>query len=251
MTNFNDISKLIRRNTKEHSPTILSVLAGVGTITTVYLTSKASFAAARLIDETEANGGGPLLDPKERLIERTKLVWKLYIPTAASTVSTIACIGFANRVGANKTLAAQAALNVSQQVYSDYRDKVIEKYGENKDQSIRDSIAEDRVKKGAPPADIMIAGPGNVLCCELFTGRFFSSDMETLRRAQNDLNAKLLMHDYVTMSDWYYTIGIGVTTESTQLGWKSNKLMDLQFSTVLTDDGRPCLAFEYNYTVPM
>lgn len=248
---FGKLSNLIRTNTKQHSPTILSVLAGVGTLTTVYLTSKASFAASRLIDEKEANGGGPLLDPKERLMERTKLVWMLYIPTAVATTGTIICIVGANRVGANKTLAAQAALSVSQQVYSDYRDKVIEKFGENKDQAVRDAIAEDRVKKGAPPADIMIAGPGNVLCCELFTGRFFSSDMESLRRAQNDLNDKLLKRDYMTMGDFHYMLGIAQTTISSQLGWKSDKQMELKFSTVLTDDGRPCLAFEYNYTVPM
>jgi hypothetical protein len=184
-------------------------------------------------------------------MERTKLVWKLYIPAGISATTTITCIISANRVEANKTIAAQTAFAVSQRTLSEYRDKVIEEYGERKDQSIRDSIAEDRVKATAKESSLVISGPGNVLCCEMFTGRYFNSDMETLRKSQNELNARLLAHDYATFDDFYYMVGLSRTSSSSQIGWRSTKLMELQFSTVLTEDGRPCLAFEYNYTEPL
>jgi hypothetical protein len=247
--NFGKFGRLLRTNAKEHSPIILSAAAGVGTLATAYLAGRASFQAARIIDANEAFLE-PLTDRKERFIERTKLVWKLYIPTAISATSTVTLIIGANRVGAKKALAAQTALTVSQQLYSEYRDKVIEEYGERKDQSIRDSIAEDRVKN-SPGSGLVISGPGNVLCCELFTGRYFNSDMETLRKSQNDINAKLNAHDYATFDDFYYMVGLSKTSSSSQIGWKSTKLMALEFSTVLTEDGRPCLAFEYNYTEPL
>jgi hypothetical protein len=184
-------------------------------------------------------------------MERTKLVWKIYIPSAIAATSTIACLVGANRVGLKKTMAAQTAFAISERMYSEYRDKVIEEYGERKDQSIRDKIADERVKLTAPSNDILVTGPGNVLCCELYTGRYFSSDMESLRKAQNELNSQLLAHDYATFDDFYYMIGLGRTSSSSQMGWKSTKLMGLSFSTILTDDGRPCLAFEYNYVEPM
>ncbi len=246
--NFGKFGRLLRTNAKEHSPIILSAAAGVGTLATAYLAGRASFQAARIISANE-EFLEPLTDPKERFIERTKLVWKLYIPTAISATSTVTLIIGANRVGAKKALAAQTALTVSQQLYSEYRDKVIEEYGERKDQAIRDSIAEDRVKTA--PTPMLISGSGNVLCCELFTGRYFNSDMETLRRAQNDINAKVNSHDYATFDDFYYLIGLSGTSTSSQIGWKAGKLMALNFSTVLTEDGRPCLAFEYNYTEPL
>jgi hypothetical protein len=211
----------------------------------------ATVEAVDLLDEyEELNGISD--DPKERLMERTKVVWTLYIPAAVSATSTIICIVSANRVQASKTLAAQTAFTVSQQLYSEYRDKVVEEFGARKDQSIRDSVAQERILKEPPPSpDILVSGPGNVLCCELFTGRYFTSDMETLRRAQNDLNSRLLSQDYATLYDFYYMIGLSATSYSEQLGWKSDKLMDLQFSTVLTDDGRPCLSFDYNYTTTL
>lgn len=248
--NLGDAGRLLRRNTKEHSSQLLSIAAAVGTLSTSYLVGKASFQACDVIREREGHFGTPD-DRKERIIERTKLVWKLYIPPAISAVSTIGFIIGANRVELKKTIAAQTAFAVSERVYSEYRDKVIEEYGEHKDQSIRDSIAAERVKSTSPGQDLLMIGPGNVLCCEMYTGRYFSSDMETLRKAQNELNSKLLHHDYATFDDFYEMIGLARTSSSGQLGWKSTKLMGLEFSTVLTDDGRPCLTFEYNYVEPL
>ena len=249
--NLGDIGRLIRTNTKEHSPLILSVVAGVGVLATAYLASKATVEAVELIRQEEKRR--PMFinrdNKKDTAIDVTKLVWKLYIPAGISAASTITCIIGANRIEAKKTLAAQAAFAVSERVYSDYRDKVIEEYGERKDQSIRDQIAEERVKANPPAA--IIAGSGSVLCCELFTGRYFNSDMQSLRRAENIINKKALAHDYATFEDFYYEIGLSGTGASSQLGWKSSRLMELMFTSVLTDDGRPCLAFDYNYSEPL
>lgn len=245
MNKLTQLSGLIRRGVKENAPIILSIAGGVGVVATAYLAASASFKAANVIRFNEKDTG-PASDRKQRVKERTKLVWKLYIPTGVSAVTSIACIAGANRVGIKKTFAAQAALAVSERAYSEYRDKVIEEFGPRKDQSIRDKVAADRVRDN-PPSPTIISGPGNVLCCELFTGRYFTSDMEKLRRAQNDINAKVLKHDYATFDDFYYIVGLNPTTESSRLGWTSDRQMELEFSTTLSEDQRPCITFEYNY----
>lgn len=250
LMNLGDIYRLARRNTKQHFPLILSAAAGAGTLATAYLAGKASFEAARLIDKNEELEGFSD-DPKQRLMDRTKLVWKLYIPTAASAVTTIACIIGANRVEVKKTIAAQTAFAVSERVYSEYRDKVIEEYGERKDQSIRDKIADDRIKSNPPSRELVIAGSGEVLCYETFTGRYFMSNMETLARAQNKVNQIVLMHDYCTLNRFYDEVGLTYTAYSHEIGWTSGRLMELEFTSVLTDDSKPALAFSYNYYHPM
>lgn len=240
MKGLADLANLVRENLKEHAPRYLSGAAIVGTISTAYLTAKATWDARGVLEaESQHNG----------FKEDAKLVWKLYIPPAASAVVTVACIISAHSLGARKYLAAQAAFAISERAYSEYRDKVAEEFGENKARSVRDKVAEDRVK-GNPPPEIILAS-GNVLCCELFTGRYFQSDIETLKKARNELNAKILAHDYATLDDWYYLIGIPYTSYSSEIGWKSGRLMELEFTSVLTEDGRPCLAFDYNYTKPM
>lgn len=251
--NLGDLGRLVRSVTKEHLPLILSVGAGVGTLATAYLAARATYKITPELDNYNVvavrNGENP--NDFRHVMEKVKLFGPAYVPTTISAVSTVGCIVGANRVEYKKTLAAQTAFAVSQRVFSDYRDKVVEEYGERKEQAIRDKVADDRVKETAPETGVIVAGSGTVLCCELFTMRYFMCDAETLRRAQNDLNARLLAHDYATLSDFYYMIGLSPTSVSSQLGWKSTKQMNLQFSTALTEDNRPCLTFEYNYTEPL
>ena len=239
-----------RLGTKEHFPLILTVGAAIGTVSTAYLAGRASFKAADVIRAHE-EVNPPSHIRKERLIDRTKLVWKLYIPTALSAATTITCVVGANRVEVKKTIAAQTAFAVSQRAYTEYRNKVIEEFGERKDQSIRDKVAAEEIKNNPPRDGIILGGSGSVLCCELFTGRYFNCDMETLKRSVNEINAKVLAHDYATFDDFYYLIGLDGTTGSGNLGWKSNRLLELEFSTVLTEKGIPCLAFDYNYTTTL
>lgn len=231
---------------KENSPLILTGLAAVGTLSTAYLSARAGYLSALLI-KAEEDITGTAGDRMQRIKERFKISWKVYIPPAAAVAGTVGLIAAANRLGAKKTLAAQTALTVGQQAFSDYRAKVIEEYGEKKDKAIQDKVNEEKVKNTAPPSDFIVSGTGNVLCCEMYTGRYFMCDMEKIRRSQNDINARVLAHDYATCNDFYYMVGLPQTSSSGEIGWKSSRLLDIRFSTILTDDGRPCLAFEYNY----
>jgi len=220
---------------KENSSVILSVAAGVGTLTTAYLAARAGYQTAQVLSSQ---------DPHEDVKEKARRVWKLYIPAGLSATATIVCVAGVKHVDARKTLAAQTALAVSQRAYEGYRAQVIEDLGERKDREFLGKVAEKRVANNPPPA--IIAGSGTVLCCELFTGRYFNSDMESLNKALNELNARLVRHDYATLDDFYYLIHLATTSYSGQAGWTSSRLVELEFSSVL-HDGRPCLAFDYNY----
>lgn len=220
---------------KENSSLILSIGAGIGVLTTAYLTGKASFQAAHVFEDK---------DPAMEIKERIRLVWKLYIPAGVAATTTIICVVGVKHVDARKTLAAQTALAMSQRAYESYRAQVVEELGDKKDQMILAKVAEKRINENPP---IIISGvEGSVLCCELFTGRYFHSDMEALTKAVNQINAEMLKRDYATLDDFYYMLGLDNTTTSGQSGWESSKLMELEFSTVLSQ-GKPCLAFEYNY----
>jgi hypothetical protein len=85
----------------------------------------------------------------------------------------------------------------------------------------------------------------------LMTRRYFKSDMETLRRAENDIGARTIHDCYTTVSEFYNLVGLKPTSVSDNQGWSSDKLMELRFSTCLTESGDPCLAFDYNYVKPL
>lgn len=231
----------VQKAFRENSPAILAALGVSGTVTTAYLTGKASFEAAdRLSEKT----------PYRSTRETVELVWDLYIPAAVSGAVTIGCIIAATRVSSKRAAAAYSVLTVSEKAFEEYREKVIEKLGERKEKEVRDEVAQSRVNQN-PVGSTLVVGAGSVLCCEMFTGRYFACDMETLRRAENDVNAKLVREMYATMNDFYYIVGLDTTTNSGSLGWESDRHMSLEFSTAIATDGRPCLTFEYNYTKPL
>lgn len=227
---------------KTNGPAILAGLGVSGTVFTAYLTAKASFKAAREIDKAQ-----PALATNK---EKAQLVWKLYIPAGVSGAVTIGCIIGATGVGNRKTAAAATAYSLTERAFSEYRDKVVEQIGEHKEQGIRDKIVEEKIAI-SPPKDTIVIGSGKVLCCELYTGRYFECDMEKLKRSQNDINAHLLSNTYVALSEFYYRVGLPFTSHCANVGWDSDKQMALEFTTVLTEGGVPCLAFDYNYVKPL
>lgn len=224
---------------RSNSPEILTALGIGGVVSTAYLAHQAGVKVSR--DEDA--------DPWASNKEKVQKYWKLYIPTAISGALTITCIVAASKGNSRRTAAAVTAYSLSEKAFSEYREKIVEQVGENKEQKLRDELAQAKVTE-QPPKEIIVAGSGTVLCCELFTGRYFRSDMEKLRKAQNDINNLVNNSLYVPLDEFYYRIGLPNTSISGNIGW-SEKQMDLEFSTVLSDNNEPCLAFDYNYTKPL
>lgn len=249
--NLSDIFTKTTKTLKSNSPEILTALGVSGVVTTAYLTAKASFAASEVIQDNE-NVGGTHGVPIERFKERAKLVWKIYIPAGVSGALTIVCIVGASKANGRRATAAVTAYSLTERAFSEYREKVVEQIGKGKEQTIRDNIAQDRVSNNPLGSkEVVVVGTGHVLCCELFTRRYFRSDMETLRKAQNDINMRVVNDMYVTLDEFYDLINLSHTSNSGGFGWNSDRLMELLFSTVLAEGGEPCLAFEYNYTKPL
>lgn len=237
---------------KSNSPEILTALGVVGVATTSYLTAKASVAAMEIIRSNEADG--VLVDRKQRIKERVKHTWKLYIPAAVSGAVTVACIVGASKANSKRTAAAVTAYSLTERAFAEYKEKVVETIGKGKEQKIRDEVAQSVVTQNPPGTnEVIVAGKGEVLCCELLTRRYLKSDMEALRKAQNDVNVKVVnsFSLYVTLDEFYDLIGLSHTSTSDKMGWHSNRLMELNFSTVLSEGGEPCLAFDYNYLDPI
>lgn len=239
---YGNAVKLVKAN----SPEILTAMGVAGVITTSYLSARAGFTAAQVLQNTDVP-----TDRKERMKEQARQTWRLYIPPVASGSMAIVCIIMGSRAQNRRAAAAMTAYSLTEHAFSEYREKVVEQIGKNKEQTIRDDIAQKKVSETKEGAMVVVAGTGQVLCCELYTGRYFRADMEKLRRALNDINAKICRDVYVTLDEFYDLVGLPWTSMSSQMGWDSNKLLELQFSTVLAEGGEPCLAFEYSYVKPL
>ncbi len=227
---------------KSNAPEIFTGLAVSGVGATAYLAAKAATRACNTI-----NNEAPQAPAKEQI----KLVWMCYIPPVTAGALTIGCIFAASRANGARTAAAMTAYSITEKAFSEYKGKVVEQLGKGKEQALRDELAQEKVNlKPEGAKDIVIFGTGDVLCYELYTGRPFKSDMQTLKRAQNDVNAEAISGLYSTLGSFYERVGLGPTTDSEKMGWTNDRQLELLFTTVLVEE-RPCIAFEYNYVKPL
>lgn len=246
MKTFLEIAKAAEKLAIDNSPAILTALGVTGVLTTAYLTGKASFKAAyRIEDEQSQMNAHPShyqLENKEKFL----LIWKLYIPAIGTGVVTVVCIIGANRIGSRRAAALAAAFSISEKAFTEYEEKVIEKMGALKERGIHDEIAQDRVSRNpVGEREIIITGNGEVLCYDSFSGRYFESSMEELKKAQNDINYTILSDGYASVGDFYGKIGLSATAYSEEVGWKSDTKLELSFAGTLSEDQRPCIAIEF------
>jgi hypothetical protein len=153
----------------------------------------------------------------------------------------------ATRIGTRRTAAAAAAYSLSERAFAEYKDKVAETMGDKKEKTLRDNLAQDQVNARPPSQNlVLMSGPGNVLCHDPFNGRYFHSDMESLRRAQNNINDKLIKEGYASLFEFYSYLDAWCGEFASDVGWTKDKLLELTFSAVLYE-GTPVLSIEYNY----
>jgi hypothetical protein len=247
---FRPLLKQTERFITDNSPAILTGIGVAGVVATAYLTGQASIKAARLIDETETFERRGL-----ELKEKVELVWTLYIPPVTTGLLTVTCIIAANRIGNRRAAAIAAAYSLTERAFEEYRNKVVEKIGERKEELVRADIVQDRLNENPPPSrEVLMIGPGDVLCMEGLTGRYFNSNVETLRGAENQINACIIHDMYASLSDFYDLIGLQHTDISDEMGWNVDKMLDLHFASAIAPDGRPCISFSFrvvpirNYT---
>jgi len=228
--------------TRKHSPAILSAIGISGTIITAYLSAKAAYKASKVVSVAENEAKAPI-----PFKEKVKLTWPLYIPPVITGTATVTCIVLATRIGSRRTAALASAYSISDKAFTEYKEKIVEQIGAKKEQAVRDSIAQDRVNNQQA---VIVSGGGTVLCYETYTGRYFQSDMESIKKAQNTINAMMLRENEANLNDFYYLLGLPQTSHSGYIGWTSDRLLELNFSVVMAPEGKPCIAFEYNYTKP-
>lgn len=244
--------KVAEKYAVDNSPTLISAIAVSGTLTTAFLTGKATFKAADIIAAEQTRRSFSELEEHVKLTkkDKTKLVWKCYIPPALAVAGTIGCIITANSISASRLAGMAAAYKLSEKQYKEYEDKIKEKLGLKEEQRARDEMYQEQLDRNPPPAPghgegQVIPGGGNVLFRESWTGRYFYSTMETVKAAQNTINYRMISDNYATLSDFYEEIGLANTQESSEVGWSIEQPVELYFSTGSVN-GIPCHVMEYH-----
>lgn len=229
---------------RKHSPEILTGLGISGLITTTVVAVRVTPKAIRLLDAKKKE----LHKDKLSAVETIKTTWKCYLPACIVASTSVMCIIGGTKVNMRRNAALATAYTISESALKDYRNKVIENFGEKKDISIRDAIAEDKLRNNpVTNKEVFVTEKGNTLCYDVISGRYFKSDIELIKKAVNELNRRMISEMSISLNDFYYEIGLPNIDLGDKLGWNiESGLIDISFTSKLASDDTPCLVINYD-----
>ena len=247
MSTITSFGKKFGAQVVKNSPTILSVLAAVGSVTTTVLAVQATPHAMKAIEENQ---------PKT-FLDKVKVAGKYYIPTVGMGATTLACIFASNKISLHRAAIMSSLYAMSDEKMKEYQEKVIEKIGPKKEESIRDDIAKNHVDRTFDPNSQFLMNPmeGKVRCLDSWNGRYFYADKQMIRTAENDICEQLRNDWYVSLNEFYYALvdagaifqnGIEAVKKGDEIGWNADEPLKIRYSSHLCVDGVPCLVMEFD-----
>lgn len=219
----------------EKSPEILVGMGLAGMLTSTVLAVKATPKALDILAQEE-----------EELtnLEKVKKTWKCYIPATIGYCTSAACIIAATSTHNKRNAMLAGAYKLSESALLEYRNKVVEVVGEEKEKEIRDSIAKDRVEDRPV---VTCLSKDDYLCYDMLSGRYFKSDIDKIQKAVNDMNYKLLNDNILSLNEFYYELGMKGTDIGYEQGWDISKgMIEVSFSSIISENDEPCIVMHFD-----
>lgn len=259
-----DISRAIsniRKATIKHTPELLTGIGIAGMVTSTVFAVKATPKAIKLIEkevdrqnkelreEAAKNGDSSCTQiSKLKPVDVIKVAWKPYISSAVIGATSIVCLLGASSVNMRRNAALATAYKLSETALSEYKEQVVATIGEKKEKVVKEKVAKDRIEKNPVGKNqVYITKKGETLCYEHLSARYFKSDIDIIKRAENTLNKRMLNEMYISLNEFYDEIGLEHNGVGEDLGWNiEDGLIDIDFSSLLAEDGTPCVVIDYN-----
>lgn len=244
----------------KNSPIIAASLGVIGLGCAIFSAIKATPKAMRMIEEAEIKknndemqlaqeqGRGPEIVPltkKEKAVIYGKCFWK----TAAITAVTAGCIVGGVILANRQTKAAMLLYGTAATTLEQYKDAAKDVVGEKKERLIHDKAVTDKVRSDMLDDDdaYIDTGKGRHRCVDALTGQQFFSDIESIRRSINNLNAQLISTGSLCINDYLYELGLKEIKHSfaSQIGWRYDspygygRQIEAAFTSDLTPNGEP------------
>lgn len=227
----------------KRGPEILAGIGIAGMISSIALTAKIAPKVSRLMEQAEQEKGEELT-----VKEKFKIAWKPCLPIAVTTVTSTACLIGASSVNAKRNAALATAYQLTSNAFAEYKEQVVETIGEKKEKTIKEKVADKKLAKDpVTTKEVIITERGNTLCYDAISGRYFKSDMDIIKKAENLLNRRLINEMYISLNEFYDELGLKPTRQGDDLGWNMDDgYISLDLSSHLADDGTPCLVVDYS-----
>ena len=250
----------VRFKVKKHSPEILAVTGVVGITVSVVMACKATLKVTDIVDEAKdaiddihegveqkkhtSDGQEYTQEVANRdlFIVYAQTGWKfvkLYGPAVALGVASVGCLLTSNNILRKRNVALAAAYTAVDTSFKEYRERLIERFGENGkdlDRELRYNIKAKEIEEVVVDEDgnetvvtktVQVIDPNvthdiySIVFCEGNTGWTKNPELNKvfLIQQQNYANDKLKLEGFVSLNDVYDMLGAPHTSYGQLAGW--------------------------------
>lgn len=241
------------------SPEILTGSAIAGALLSAYSWFKAGPKVERILENYREDVR--LCDPRDR--DAKAELKKHCVADVAMTVAgpvimtgtTIGCIAGSHSESSKRIAALSAAYSISESTARNLETKMEEILGEKKTRQVKDAIIKDKLKKDTEDGKlpdtnhIIMTGKGDVLCKDMYSGRYFRANAQFIENGIAELSYDILTEMYISLNEFYDKIGLDRIPMGDDLGWNIDDTdrgkLPITITAILTEDKTPCLCVDY------
>jgi len=232
---------------RRFSPQILMGVGVVGVVTAGVLACRATLKLSDIVEEANSD-----IDTVKRLrseeeyetetdynkaltgayAKRALKVAKVYTPALSVFTVSLGCVLGSHGIMNQRNVAMAAAVKAGESAFAEYRKRVVDEFGEEKDKDLRFGIVEkeipvydnEGVQTGTKKVmDVQADGRSEYIRCFDENNEMWSKvpgqNQMTLSNQQNWLNERLNARGYVFLNDVYKCLGFPATPAGQVVGW--------------------------------
>ena len=246
---------------QKHSPEILMAAGIAGIIVSTIIACRATTKLDEVMEEHEdaiddiKRDAGLLENDYRKELAKVYVttglkIAKLYGPAVTLQIASIGCILGSHGIMKKRNVALMAAYKAVEQSFNDYRQRVIEEFGEEKDYDLKHGIQHEKVKvdeDGKKVTKTLNKADPNTISQY---ARFFDAaskewqgipeyDLMFLKSQQNYMNDLLHARGHVFLNEVYDALGLERSRAGAVVGWILTKDGDNYVDFGIFDEDRP------------
>lgn len=186
---------------------------------------------------------------KDLTVDTVKKMAPVTIPVVLSGAGTIVSVVGGYKVASNQIAVLSSLYSMAEKSLGDYQEKAKEMLGDKKAGELHDKVKEGKILNTPPEHETIInTGKGTTMFLDDWSGRYFYSSPEEVRRGFNIINKRMMDEYYISLNELYDELGLPDIKLGDDIGFNiDDGLIDIEhlFTAALHNGDTPIISLDY------
>lgn len=184
--------------------------------------------------------------------EKVKTFIRWYWLPALMFLGGSACSVFSNSISLKRNAALAASAAASAATLAKWKEAVKDQVDDKTYETIKTESIKKRMDDTPLPGvgTVENGADGSTWCYDAYSDRWFVSNMDRIRQAENRFIKQFYLRRIACLNDWYDELGLDHTTSGGYLEWDADEIrgnLEVVPTPVLKNDAIPAIHVEFSH----